>query len=458
MGVGPDERHVRRGSEVAEMLAEAGVDAVALGFVDPSAIVRVKCVPIRRYAAAARSGIGLSTVFANALSNDQFTETPGYVEGPSGDLRLVADPDATVPLAAMPGWAWSPVDQYTQEGDVWSGCPRSFLRRIIDLCTERGLEVQAAYEFEFSLGVEDAGGIRPAHHGPGYSATVLVEHHELALDMIRTLEAQGLDVQQFHPEYTNGQFEVSIAPRDPLTMADTNLVFRTTVRAVAKRYGWKASFSPRTFGDVGNGMHLHLSLWRDGVNLMAGGDGPASMTADGAAFVAGLLHELPALVAISCPSPLSYERLQPHRWSGAMACWGVENREAALRFITGMIGARDSAANIEIKPVDATCNPYLTMGAMLAAGLAGVDRQLTLPESTTEDPSGLPEEVKAARGITRLPTSLPEAIDHLATSEVLRGAMGDLLFETVVATRRGDVEQYEGVNRDEMVAQYLWRY
>lgn len=444
--------------QTLDRLASAGVEAVALGFVDPAAIVRVKTIPLHRFPAAVRAGIGLSTVFAVALSNDEFTSVPGYVEGPSGDLRLVPDPGATVPLAAMPGWAWAPVDQLTQDGEVWGACPRSFLRRVSTALSDIGLEARVAFEYEFSLAREVAGEFVPVHHGPGYSDSVLVAHHELALDLIRAFEGQGLEVQQFHPEYTPGQFEVSIAPRRPLETADHSLILRQTVRAVAKRYGMRATFSPRTFGPVGNGMHLHLSVWRGDRNLLHDPQRSTGMTAEGEAFVAGILRELPALVAVTAPSPLSYLRLQPHHWSGATQCWGPENREAALRFVRGMVGTRGSAANVEVKPVDATCNPYLAMGAILAAGLAGVTERLELPPPTTEDPSALPPEERERRGVAGLPASLSEAIQRLAASQVLRAAMGDLLFETFLATRRGDEEQYRDVAEDEMVRQYLWRY
>lgn len=450
---------MHRAEELVGQLADAGVEAVALAFTDPSSIVRVKCVPLSRYASAARSGVGLSTAFAVALSNDQFTSAPGYVEGPSGDLRLVPDPDATVPLAAMPGWAWAPIEQYTQDGEVWGACPRSFLRRTIEALADDGLTVKAAFEFEFSLGRDDEDGhTTPAHRGPGYSDVVLVQHHDLALDLIRAYQAQGLDVQQFHPEYTDGQFEASVAPRDPMMAADLVGLMKQTTRAVAGRYGWRASFSPRTFGLVGNGLHLHLSLWDGDRNLLAGGEGPAGMDARGAAFVAGIFDELPAIVAVACPSPLSYRRLQPHHWSGATLCWGLENREAALRFITGMKGTEGHAANVEVKPVDGTCNPYLAMGALLAAGLHGVRTGATLPPPTVEDPADLSGEEQRARRMRQLPASLPEAADELAASSVLREAMGDLLFETFVATRRGDHEQHAEVDEEEMTRRFRWRF
>lgn len=454
-----ESRAVRARAQM-KRLAEAGVEAVACGFVDSAGIVRTKCIPLRRLEDAAATGLGLSTLFALALSNDEFTSAPGYVDGPSGDLRLMPDPDSIVPIEPMPGWAWAAVDQFTQEGEPWAGCPRTFLRNVVDnLAGQGGLTVGAAFEFEFSFGrgMPD-GTVEPAHFGPGYSDVVLVQHHDLALDLIRALEHQGVDLQQFHPEYTNGQFEVSIAPRDPITMADTVLVIKQTVRAIGRKYGWRASFSPRTFGPIGNGMHLHLSLWRNGRNELSGGDGPAGLTRDGESFIAGIHRDLPAIVGVTCPSPISYARLQPHHWSGATLCWGQENREAALRFITGMIGTRDRASNIEVKPVDGTCNPYLAMASILAAGAAGIADGLALPHPTTEDPATLSEEEWARRGIRLLPDSLANAIEELAASSMLRKAMGDLLFETFLATRRAEQAQYADVPEEEIIRQFRWRY
>ncbi len=445
--------------EVTRALREQGVAAVALGFVDPSAIVRVKCVPIARFPQAVASGVGLSTLFDAAMSNDHFALSPGYIDGPSGDLRLRADPAGTAAIAAMPGWAWAPVDQYTQDGERFPACPRWFLRRMVDRLDSMGLRAAAAYEFEFSVGTASGEeGFDPAHRGPGYSDIALVENHEFALDLIQTIEAQGLELQQFHPEYAEGQFEVSIAPREPIAAADVGILMRETVRAVARRHGWKVSFSPRVLSDTGNGTHLHVSLWEGDRNLLAGGSGPAGMQARGASFMAGVLRELPALVAIAAPSCVSYLRLQPNHWSGAMRCWGTENREAAIRFIAGTTEANAGSANMEIKPVDGTANAYLTLGAVLAAGIAGIETGGQLPPSTEEDPLLLLPVEQEARGIRQLPATLADAAEELAGSAVLKDAMGGFLFETFLATRRGEHEQYAGLDDDALIRAVRWRF
>jgi glutamine synthetase len=442
---------------VAAALEAAGVAAVALAFVDPAAIVRVKCVPIGRYVEATEAGVGLSTLFNVAMSDDDFALLPGYIDGPSGDLRLRADASATAPIASMPGWAWAPVDQYQQDGSPWPACPRTFARRMAERATQAGLSVRAAFELEFSVGrLRDDDAFEPVHHGPGYSDIAFIGNHEFALELLTALEAQGLRIQQVHPEYANGQFEISMAPRGAVAAADAAILTRQIVRSVSRRHGSRASFSPQVAEGTGNGAHLHLSVWDGDVNLLGGGGGPAGMTPTGESFVAGMLDELPALTAISAPTVLSYLRLQPHHWSGAMQCWGIENREAAIRFVAGI--ASPAAANAEIKPIDGTANAYLAVGALLAAGLDGVRRGAKLPPSTEEDPSGLSGQDKEARGVRQLPASLSEAAERFAASGVLREAMGDFLFETFLATRRGEHQKYADVSSDELIRRLRWRF
>jgi glutamine synthetase len=203
---------------------------------------------------------------------------------------------------------------------------------------------------------------------------------------------------------------------------------------------------------------VHFSLWRDGKNLFAGGDGPHGMTGMGEAFVAGVLAELPALVAVGCPSVPSYLRLIPSHWAGAYACWGRENREAAIRFVTGMVGSRDTAANTEVKCFDQSANPYLVTGTLIAAGLAGMERGLRLPDEVTVDPGGLSDDELARRGIERLPRSIEEALSHLEKSDILRDAMGPMLFGPFTAVRRAEAEVFADQEPDEIVAAHRWRY
>ena len=450
--------------QVARRLATASVEAVALVMVDNAGVSLVKTVPVRRFDEAVRFGIGLSPVFTVFLVDDQITSSPD-IGGPTGDTRLMPDPTATVALAASPGWALAPVDQLDQEGRPYPGCARTFARNMLERLRRRGLKLRGSYELEFFLGrrVREQDDLEPdpepAHGGPAYGAIALSEVEPFATALIRALETQGTGVMQFHPEYSTGQLELSVPHGTGISVADTNLVVRHTIRAVARGHGFAASFSPVVFaGLVGNGHHLHLSLWDKGRNLFHGGRGPDGMTRRAEAFTAGILEALPALTAIMAPSVPSYQRLQPHRWSGPWACWGRENREAALRFVTGMVGSRADAANLEVKAMDASANPYLALGAIVAAGIDGLERDLSLPEPVLDDPASIPAARRRSTGIKRLPSSLGGAIRELERSTMLREAMGDVLFDSFLATRRGERAAFEGKDPAEVVRAHRWRY
>lgn len=447
---------IQRAGADTERLRAAGAGIAALTWVDNAGITRVKAVPLGRLEHAAGWGVGMSPVFDVFLVNDDIT-TSKHIGGPGGDLRLIPDLDRLTVLAGQPGWAWAPVDRYTQDGEVYPACQRSFARRMAGLAARRGLELRMSIEIEWAAGTDDSGRFVPACEGPAYGMTRLIELSGYGRDVVAALERQGVAVEQFHPEYAPGQLELSVAPSDPVSAADDSVLVRQTIRAVSARHGLRASFAPAVqAGAVGNGGHVHLSLWRDGQNLLAGGPGRYGISRDGEAFAGGILAALPALTCVGSPSVASYLRLVPSHWAGAFGCWGRENREAALRLVTGSLGEQDVRANLEVKCFDLAANPYLVTGSLIAAGLAGLDAGAGLPEEITGDPAGLPPGELDRRGIRRLPQSLPEAVASLAGSAVLREAMGGPLFEAFLAVRRGEVDLFAGASPDDIAARTRW--
>jgi glutamine synthetase len=317
---------------------------------------------------------------------------------------------------------------------------------MVDALERRGLSLRAGFEVEWV--VTDTEG-RPVADAPAYGMNRLIDHSDYLRDVMRALTAQDLTVLQIHPEYARGQFEVSVAAEGPIEAADTTLLVRHTVRAVSHRYGLRASFAPAVTADgVGNGSHLHFSLWRGEQNLGHGGSGPYGLHGEAETFLAGVLAELPALLALGAPSVASYLRLRPSRWAGPFRCWGLENREAALRLITGSTG---SQANAEIKCFDAAANPYLVIGAVVAAGLGGLDAGRSLPPEVHGDPAG-------QSGIERLPAELSVAVDAYEKSVLLREALGAQLHAAVLAVRRAEVELLGGLGAEELIAATRWRY
>ncbi|MFI1164351.1 glutamine synthetase family protein [Streptomyces sp. NPDC020801] len=452
---------VERATALSGELAGRGVHGVVLAYVDTAGIGRVKTVPTARLAAAAAWGVGMSPVFDTFLADDSIVTTD-VLGSPDGDLRLYPDLDHLVALSGQPGWAWAPVDRITQEGEPHPGCSRTFLRRIVaDAERRHGLTFKAGIEIEWAVGQGAApdGEFVPAVSGPAYGATRQVELSEYTADLLAACAAQGVDVEQIHPEYAAGQFEISVGALDPVAAADRSVLVRQTVRAVARRHGLKVSFAPAVLArGVGNGGHVHLSAWRGGGNLHSGGEGRHGMTAEAESFAAGVLAHLPALTAVTAPSPASYLRLKPSQWAGVFTAWGRETREAALRVVTGTRGLHDQAANLEVKPVDLAANPYLALGCLIAAGLDGLAASKPLPEEITGDPARFGEAEAAARDVRRLPASLAEAVAAFRADATVRTALGPVLADAVTAVRQGEIAAVDGLDDEQIAAAYRWAY
>jgi glutamine synthetase len=460
------ERDERRAAAeaVRDELASEGVTGVVLPWVDTSGITRVKSVPLAKLPAAAQWGVGMSPVFDGFLVDDSIVAGT-HAGSAIGDLRLHPDLSRLTVLAGQPGWAWAPVDRYTQDGTPHVQCSRSLLRRLVGEYADEGLTVRAAFEIEWVLGGTDLArgsdpdAFVPALSGPAYGMTRHIEVSDYARELLDALADQGVEVEQFHPEYAAGQLEVSVSAEDPVAAADTALLVRHTIGAVSTAHHLRASFSPKVTPDgVGNGAHVHLSLWRGTENLMGGGPGTFGLTRDGEAFIGGLLQHLPGLLAVGAPSVASYLRLVPSHWAGAFAVWGLENREAALRFITGPRGAGRAAANVEVKCFDAAANPYLAMAGLLAAGRAGLRSGATLPEPVGIDPGTLSERERREAGIAALPASLAEAVRAFESDAGLTSVFGTELATTIAEVRRGEIALFEGSSLEAITRAVRWRH
>jgi glutamine synthetase len=440
-------------NRLAVELAARGVVGVAGSFVDNSGIARAKTVPVGRLAYAVEHGIGMSPVFDVFTFDDVITESPSST-GPVGDLRLFLDLERLVVLAAQPGWAWAPVDRRMQDGMPHPGCHRTFARRMVERAAERGLAVRMGFEAEWVLDQGLGEEFVPVAPGPAYGMDRLIEVSDYCREVLAALAAQSVEVGQFHPEYAPSQFEVSVQPAGPVEAADLILLVRHTIRAVTRQAGMRCSFAPMmTVDGVGSGCHLHASLWRDGRTLMAGGPGPYGLSDEAEAFTAGVLDGLPALLAIGAPSVASYLRLIPQRWAAPYRCWGRENREAAVR-----LAASGEAANVEIKCIDASANPYLVVGAVLALGLSGIDRGLRLPDEVTVDPATLSEDQLRSAPVDRLPRTLDEALTQLRRCRTLAEAMGPSLFGTFIAVREAESERFAAASVEQIVTATRFRY
>ena len=344
----------------------------------------------------------------------------------------------------LPGHAEIMTDFVTRDGEPWACSPRVFLKRMIEKLAERGMNMVASFENEFHLVTRDEdGSIQPGDRSNYACIEGLNAHRELLDELAETLIAQDMFVQACHAESGPGQVEMVIRHRDALGAADQQLVFRETAREISKRHGKIATFLPVVFEkSAGTGCHVHFSINRDGENLIPDPNHPHHLSETGRRFLSGVLHHLPALMGIVAPTSNSYRRLQPGMWNGTVQCWGYDNKEAPLRVPTSL--EPPSPTNIELKTNDQTANPYLTLGAIIAAGLHGLDEDLPLPEPVDVDPDLLSGEELAKRELSVLPRDLTTSLNNLEADATLMKAMGPALSKAFLGVKRCESKAQEG--------------
>jgi glutamine synthetase len=424
----------------AERLREAGIRTLTGVVSDSGGIIRGKTVPARRIESFARSGMGASLTWPVFCVDNGIAMTPEL--NVVGDLRLSADLERAVVLDH--GFGWAPADVRDQEGDLSPYCWRSVTRRQVDRLAALGITALVGNELEFGL-LDEAGRPLGERDGwPGYGAGVYSELSEFAADLCERLDAAGVPVEQIHAEYGVGQFEISLPPREPVRAADDVLLARAVIGRTTRAHGLRVTFSPVPFtGGSGNGAHMHVSLTRDGVPLFSGGSLAEGLTKDGASAIAGIVRCLPGGIAVLAGTVVSDERMQPGHWSGASSCWGVENREAAVRLLLANNG-NPHGANVEVKCVDAGANTYLATGLVLGFAALGIEGGLDLPAAVAVDPTELTPEQAEAAAVVPLPNDAAGRIELFENSDAARAVLGPELHAAVLAVRRYESSLYEG--------------
>lgn len=436
-----------------EILKSQGIRFVRVIWCDNGNVIRGKAIHIDALADRMDIGVGLSAA-QQAIPVIADGVVPGSGLGPVGEVWLTPDWSTFQLLPYAPGQARVFGDMVA-DGQPWPWCGRQFLKRMIQRAAEAGIELKAAFEPEFYLLRKEANQIHPADQTV-FATTLAMDMHGAVIDAIAAaLIAQGLTVEQYYPESGPGQQEISVRYTDALQAADQHIIYRETVKTVARQHGLMASFVPKIFEQAaGSGCHLHLSLWQQGQNITSNGQGGLSTSAE--YFTAGLLHHLPSLMALTTPSPNSYRRLRPQCWSGAYQVWGYDNREASIRIPTNPRGP--SPTHIEFKTLDNAANPYLALGCIIAAGLDGLKQTLTLPAPVTQDPATLSEPERQTRQIKLLPQSLEQSLGAIQNNQVLSQALGASLLTTLVAIRQAEQEAMKDFTLEEEVQLLIERY
>jgi glutamine synthetase len=429
--------------EVVTACREAGVRLVRFLYCDNGGVIRGKATHIAGLARRMTEGMALNLALQamNSLDQLQAVEEMGCV----GELRLMPDPTTFTVLPYAPNTAAMLVDHVRLDGAPYEAGPRNFLKRMSECLADHEMVLLCAVENEFSLARRVEGGFLPMDEGLANSTVRMTNAQDVIDGIVEALEKQGIQVEEYLPELGHGQQELSVTPRPALQAADTQVIVRDTIRGVATRFGLVASLAPKPWPDqAGNGAHIHFSLWDAARerNLFHDPSGRFGLSSTAERFIAGILTHLPGLLGLTAPSFNSYQRFQPRHWSSAFVCWGPDNREAAIRVPSTHRGRENASTNLEYKPTDASCNPYLALGGLIAAGLDGIERELEPPAPVEVDPATLLDEERRRNRVERFPATLDVALEQLAADSVLRDALGDLLARSYLAVRRSEWEAY----------------
>lgn len=412
---------------------------------DLSGKTRGKAFPAADLDRRMARGMGWVPTNVQITCFDTIAESPF---GALGDLLLVPDRGAEVRVDFEDG---TPPEHFyigdvlTLDGAPWDFCTRSILKAALArLDAAGGAQLVAAFEQEFQL----AAGSTQLHQGFGYQG--YAEKAAFGQTLLAAFRAGGVTPDSLISEYGADQFEVTVAPGEGVAAADGAVIVRELTRATARRFGETATFTPiRDLEGVGNGVHIHMSFLGADGPMTHDANGQGGMSALTGAFAAGVLKYLDAIVALTAPSAISYQRLTPHRWSAAFNNLGLQDREASLRICPTT--SRDPAAiarqyNLEYRAADAAASPHLALAAIVHAGCQGIEDGLPPPPVTEADLSLLSDQALADRGYIRLPKTLEAALERFENNQTVRGWFPDGFAQVYLDHKRGELAVLEGMD------------
>jgi len=399
-----------------------------------------------------------SVAVAPAELEGAFAEGIGFdgsaIEGFSRvyESDMVAKPDPST-FQVLP-WEAGDGDHYSArmfcdiampDGSPSWADPRHVLRRTLSKATEAGFTCYVHPEIEFFLLSslpDDGSEPEPADNGGYFDQASHAEATQFRRQAIEALEAMGISVEFSHHEVAPGQQEIDLRYADALTMADNVMTARYVIKEVAITQGVRASFMPKPFThQPGSGMHTHVSLFEGDRNAFYDPDNPYEISTTGRAFVAGLLRHAREISAVTNQWVNSYKRLVVGGEAPSAVCWGHANRSALVR-VPMYKPSKAGSRRVEIRSVDAACNPYLAYAVILAAGLRGVAEGYELPPAAEDDVWSLSERERKAAGYSSLPQNLGEALSELERSELVAEALGEHVYDFFLRNKRAEWDAY----------------
>ncbi len=398
------------------------------------------------------------TELENVLENGQSfdgSSIEGYARVDESDMIARPDPAS---FQILPGGnrrdkrvARMFCDIYTPEGTPYPGDPRQALKRNLKMAREEGYTFYIGTELEYYYFKTNRGRPEPLDSDGYFDLTAREASDDYRQQTVIALEEAGIGVESSHHEGGPGQHEIDLRYCDALTMAENVLTFRLLVKEIARNHGIYASMMPRPLsGQNGNGMHTHQSLFKKERNIFFDSKRTHNISRSCEHYIAGLLQHAPEFTLVTNQWINSYKRLVKGFEAPIYTTWAIRNYSDLVR-VPSFKKGRENSIRVELRSPDPACNPYLAFSCILAAGLAGIKNKYPLPPASTANVHTLPESERQKLGIRNLPGDLNEAIRCFSESELMRKALGDHLFNSLIENKRLEWEDYRRqVSRWEM--------
>lgn len=436
--------------DIFRIAQEENVEFIRLQFIDMFGVLKNVAVTVSL----------LEKALNNRISFDG-SAIEGFVDVEESDLYLYPDLDT---FAIFP---WRPqqgrvarflCDIYYPDGRPFEGDSRRILKNVLQRGRDEGCAFLIGPECEFFLyHLDDSG--RPttlAHEEAGYFDVAPADLGENARrDMIMTMEEMGYQVDASHHEYAPGQHEIDLHYSEALYAADMITTFRLAARTVAKRHGLCATFMPKPKSGVhGSGMHINISVVKDGVNLFENAEDPNGLSREAYWFIGGIMKHIPAITAIANPIINSYKRLASGYEAPQYIAWSSRNRSMLIR----IPATRGFNTRIELRSPDSAANPYLALAMCLEAGMDGIRRRIDPPAAVEENMASMKEEERRERGIQRLPMTLAEAVSCLKEDALMKEVLGEHICGKLIAQKEEEWKAYQMQVSEWEIEQYLSRF
>ena len=384
----------------------------------------------------------------------------GFVRIEESDMYLYPDLDT---FAIFP---WRPqqgkvariiCDVYRPDGKPFAGDPRYVLHRVVEEAKEMGYTLNVGPECEFFLFHTDDDG-QPttiSHEKAGYFDLGPIDLGENARrDMVLTLEDMGFEIEASHHEAAPAQHEIDFKYDEAIATADNIMTFKLAVKTIAKRHGLFASFMPKPkYGINGSGMHINMSLEKDGKNIFFDENDQMQLSKEAYYFIGGIMEHVKGMTAITNPLVNSYKRLVPGYEAPIYIAWSATNRSPLIR----IPAARGEGTRVELRCPDPSANPYLALAVCLAAGLDGIRKQIMPPAAVVKNVYEMRLDEKKAEGIEALPATLSEAVDELEKDEYILEVLGNHISRNYIAAKRTEWAEYTSQVTDWEIEQYLYK-